>query len=219
MTSVGKTGKMPAMTNPYQQARFLTSAPDIRFAPPDEGAEVAFAGRSNAGKSSALNVISSQRALARTSKTPGRTQQINFFALDEQRRLVDLPGYGYAKVPIRMKRQWQAALGEYLEKRTALKGLVLLMDVRHPLTDFDLEMLGWTAQARLPTHVLLTKADKLRRGAAQASLLQVRKRLSALHPWATVQLFSALDRQGVDEARAQLDRWLFPDTAVPETAP
>ena len=207
------------MTNPYQQARFLTSAPDIRFAPPDEGAEVAFAGRSNAGKSSALNVISSQKSLARTSKTPGRTQQINFFALDEQRRLVDLPGYGYAKVPIRMKRQWQAALSEYLEKRTALKGLVLLMDVRHPLTDFDLEMLGWTAQAQLPIHVLLTKADKLRRGAAQASLLQVRRQLSTLHPWATVQLFSALNRQGVDEARAQLDRWLFPDAEAAETAP
>ena len=207
------------MTNPYQQAKFLTSAPDIRFAPPDEGAEVAFAGRSNAGKSSALNVISSQKSLARTSKTPGRTQQINFFALDEQRRLVDLPGYGYAKVPIRMKRQWQAALSEYLEKRTALKGLVLLMDVRHPLTDFDLEMLGWTAQAQLPIHVLLTKADKLRRGAAQASLLQVRRQLSTLHPWATVQLFSALNRQGVDEARAQLDRWLFPDAEAAETAP
>lgn len=219
MTSVAKTGKMPAMTNPYQQARFLTSAPDIRFAPPDEGAEVAFAGRSNAGKSSALNVISSQKALARTSKTPGRTQQINFFAMDEEHRLVDLPGYGYAKVPIKMKRQWQAALSEYLEKRTALKGLVLLMDVRHPLTEFDVQMLGWTAQARLPTHVLLTKADKLRRGAAQASLLQVRKQLSALHPWATVQLFSALDRQGVDEARRQLDRWLFPEPAHDTTAP
>jgi GTP-binding protein len=214
MTSAGKTGKMPVMTNPYQQARFLTSVPDIRHAPPDEGAEVAFAGRSNAGKSSALNVISSQKALARTSKTPGRTQQINFFALDEQRRLVDLPGYGYAKVPIAMKRRWQAALSEYLEKRTALKGLVLLMDVRHPLTDFDVQMLGWTAQARLPIHVLLTKADKLKRGAAQASLLQVRKQLSALHPWATVQLFSALDRQGVDEARKQLDRWLFPEGDV-----
>jgi GTP-binding protein len=202
---------MPAMTNLYQQARFLTSAPDIRYAPPDEGAEVAFAGRSNAGKSSALNVISSQKALARTSKTPGRTQQINFFALDEQHRLVDLPGYGYAKVPEKMKRQWQAALGEYLDARRALKGLVLLMDVRHPLTEFDVQMLGWAARARLPTHVLLTKADKLKRGAAQASLLQVRKALPQWHPAATVQLFSALKYQGLEEARRQLDAWLFPE--------
>ncbi len=199
------------MSNRYQQAQFLTSVPDIRHAPPDEGAEVAFAGRSNAGKSSALNVICQQKSLARTSKTPGRTQQINFFALDEQHRLVDLPGYGYAKVPEQMKRKWQAALGEYLEKRIALKGLMLMMDCRHPLTAFDEQMLAWAAEAHLPAHILLTKADKLTRGGAQNALLQVRRQLPEIHPGATVQLFSALKRVGLEEARARLDEWIFAD--------
>lgn len=197
------------MTNRYQRARFITSVPDIRHAPPDAGAEAAFAGRSNAGKSSALNCITNQKALARTSKTPGRTQQINFFELDEHSRLVDLPGYGYAKVPEKMKLQWQQALGEYLEVRQALKGLILLMDCRRPLTDFDQQMLTWCFHADLPVHVLLTKADKLKRGPAQSTLLQVRKALPEWHPGATVQLFSALKHTGVEEARAQLDEWLY----------
>jgi len=192
----------------FTRARFLTSAPKASLAPPDAGAEVAFAGRSNAGKSSALNVITQQRALARTSKTPGRTQQINFFALDDSVRLVDLPGYGYAKVPQALKGQWQHQLTEYLETRGSLRGLVLLMDCRHPLTGFDQQMLCWCAAASLPVHVLLTKADKLKRGPASASLLAVRRQLAEFHPQATVQLFSALKKTGVGQAREVIAGWL-----------
>jgi GTP-binding protein len=192
----------------FRQARFMTSVPDATLAPPDSGAEVAFAGRSNAGKSSALNALTDQRGLARTSKTPGRTQQINFFILDPERRLVDLPGYGFAKVPQAMKQKWQRSLGEYLRTRRSLRGLVLLMDCRHPLTDYDRQMLGWCADAGLPVHVLLTKSDKLKRGAAASSLLSVRKQLPGFHPGASVQLFSALKKTGVDEARNQLVTWL-----------
>jgi len=192
----------------FSRARFLTSAPRASLAPPDAGAEVAFAGRSNAGKSSALNVITDQRALARTSKTPGRTQQINFFALDDHVRLVDLPGYGYAKVPQSVKAQWQQHLAEYLETRASLRGLILLMDCRHPLTEYDQQMLRWCADAGLPVHVLLTKADKLKRGPASASLLTVRRRLGELHSQATAQLFSALNKSGVDEAREVIAAWL-----------
>jgi len=196
------------MTLAYQNAHFLTSVPDNRLAPEDEGVEVAFAGRSNAGKSSALNAITRQRALAKTSKTPGRTRQINFFALDERRRLVDLPGYGFAKVSQSMKQQWQASLTGYLETRASLQGLILLMDVRHPLTEFDRHMLYWCAEAGLDVHILLTKADKLKRGPAGNALLQVRRQLPELHPQATVQLFSALKKTGLDEVRAVLDEWL-----------
>ncbi len=192
----------------FAHARFLTSVPKASLAPPDAGTEVAFAGRSNAGKSSALNVITRQRALARTSKTPGRTRQINFFALDDRVRLVDLPGYGYAKVPQALKEQWQQQLAEYLETRVSLRGLMLLMDCRHPLTEFDRQMLGWCAVARLPVHVLLTKADKLKRGPANASLLSVRSQLAQFHPQATVQLFSALNKTGVEQAREVITGWL-----------
>ncbi|MGD2075248.1 MAG: ribosome biogenesis GTP-binding protein YihA/YsxC [Gammaproteobacteria bacterium] len=190
------------------QARFLTSAPRSAMAPPDTGAEVAFAGRSNAGKSSALNAIVHQRTLARASKTPGRTRLINFFALDESRRLVDLPGYGYARVPQAVKTEWQRHLAEYLQTRTSLRGLILLVDCRHPLTEYDQQMLRWCAAAGLPVHVLLTKADKLGRGPAAASLLGVRRRLGGLHAGATAQLFSAHRKEGVDEAREVIDRWL-----------
>lgn len=196
------------MTLSYQQARFLTSVPEARLAPPDTGAEVAFAGRSNAGKSSALNAITRQRSLARTSKTPGRTQQLNFFAIDDGHRLVDLPGYGYAKVPEALKTQWQRSLSRYLETRRSLRGLVLLMDCRHPLTDQDVQLLTWCRHADLPVHLLLTKSDKLNRGPANNTLLAVRKRLTALHPDSSVQLFSALKHTGLDELRAVLDRWL-----------
>jgi GTP-binding protein len=192
----------------FAHTRFMTSVPKASLAPPDAGAEVAFAGRSNAGKSSALNVITRQRALARTSKTPGRTRQINFFALDDRLRLVDLPGYGYAKVPQAVKEQWQQQLAEYLETRVSLRGLMLLMDCRHPLTEFDRQMLGWCAVARLPVHVLLTKADKLKRGPASASLLSVRSQLTQFHPQATVQLFSALNNTGVEQAREVITGWL-----------
>jgi GTP-binding protein len=195
----------------FQRASFLTSVPQASLAPPDTGAEVAFAGRSNAGKSSALNSITRQRSLARTSKTPGRTQQINFFDLGADLRLVDLPGYGYAKVPQAMKDKWQRHLAEYLRVRQSLRGLILLMDCRHPLTEYDQQMLVWSAEAGLPVHILLTKADKLKRGPATNALLGVRKQLADWHPGATVQLFSALKNTGVDEAREVIGAWLQPD--------
>lgn len=192
----------------FQAAEFLTSVPEVRLAPPDTGAEAAFAGRSNAGKSSALNAITAQRSLARTSKTPGRTQQINFFDLGDDRRLVDLPGYGYAKVPQAMKDRWQRHLAEYLRARRSLRGLVLLMDCRHPLTEYDQNMLTWCADANLPVHILLTKADKLARGPANSVLLAVRRQLPARHAHASVQLFSALKNAGIDAAREVLSGWL-----------
>ena len=196
------------MTVNFRQARFLTSVPEARLAPPDEGAEVAFAGRSNAGKSSALNAITEQRNLARTSKTPGRTQQINFFDLGDKCRLVDLPGYGYAKVPQAMKEKWQRHLAEYLEVRQTLRGLILLMDCRHPLTPYDQQMLSWCAETGLPAHILLTKADKLKRGPGKNALLEVQRQLPLYHPGASAQLFSALKKTGVDEVRRVLSSWL-----------
>lgn len=197
-----------SMANHYQQTRFLLGTPDTRRAPPDTGAEVAFAGRSNAGKSSALNVITGQRALARTSKAPGRTREINFFAVMDDLRLVDLPGYGYAKVSRSIKDQWQRNIARYLETRHSLCGVILLMDVRHPLKEFDQQVLGWCHAAGLQTHVLLTKSDKLKRGPAKSVLLRVRQQLATLHPEATVQLFSALSHAGRDEVRHVLDAWL-----------
>ncbi|GGX84975.1 putative GTP-binding protein EngB [Litchfieldella qijiaojingensis] len=195
----------------YQTARFLTSAPTLTECPPDQGAEVAFAGRSNAGKSSAINALTQQKALARTSKTPGRTQLINFFSLGEDtaRRLVDLPGYGFAKVPEKVKLEWQRHLAEYLHKRGSLRGLVLVMDVRHPLTEFDETMLGWADDKEMPVHILLTKADKLKSGAAKNALQQVRNRLREWEDLVSIQLFSALKRQGVEEAHQRLDDWLL----------
>lgn len=191
----------------YRNARFLTSAADIRQAPPDSGMEVAFAGRSNAGKSSAINALCQQRALARTSKTPGRTRLLNFFTLDDQRRLVDLPGYGFAKVAEPVKRQWQGLLEDYLARRQSLRGLILLMDCRHPLTEFDRRMLEWNSFHGVPTHILLTKADKLGRGAASNVLLKVRQDIAGLGGENSAQLFSALKMQGLDQAYAVLDRW------------
>lgn len=194
--------------NPFRQALFLTSANKISQLPPDEGAEVAFAGRSNAGKSSALNAITDNRSLAKTSKTPGRTQLINFFSLDETHHLVDLPGYGYAKVPMSVKLHWQQVLSAYLQQRQCLRGLVLLMDVRHPLKEFDYQMLDWCRQQQMPVHVLLTKADKLKRGAASATLQKVKKALRDEYPQASVQLFSAQDKQGLELAHQRLIEWL-----------
>ena len=192
----------------YQQATFLTSAAKLSQLPPDQGAEVAFAGRSNAGKSSALNVLTNQNRLARTSKTPGRTQLINFFVLDEQRRLVDLPGYGYAKVSEQIKQRWQKTLAEYLETRRCLKGLILLMDIRHPLKDSDLHMLNWAHQANLPIHILLTKQDKLSKNAAQATKLKVTKQLQDYGDTITVQTFSSLKKTGIEPLTAVMDGWL-----------
>ncbi|RFA30163.1 YihA family ribosome biogenesis GTP-binding protein [Alkalilimnicola ehrlichii] len=191
----------------YHRAHFLLSAPHINVLPDDLGIEVAFAGRSNAGKSSALNTICNQKALARTSKTPGRTQQINVFPIDDTHALVDLPGYGYAKVPEAIKRQWQAALPEYLSEREQLRGVMLIMDVRHPLTEFDWHMLDWCRDLELPLHILLTKADKLKRGPGMATLQKVRSTLRNDYPHVSAQLFSSLKRTGIEEAHAQLDKW------------
>lgn len=175
---------------------------------------MAFAGRSNAGKSSAINTLTHAN-LARTSKTPGRTQLLNFFRLDDERRLVDLPGYGYAKVPIPLKQHWQRHLEAYLGSRESLVGVFLMMDIRHPLTDFDRMMLDWSIAANMPLHILLTKADKLAYGAAKNALLQIRRTLQT--EWGdgvSIQLFSAPKRQGIEEAHTVLARWL--DLAMDE---
>ena len=203
-----KSRLMRQMKNPYQQTSFILGTPDTRRAPPDSGVEVAFAGRSNAGKSSALNVLTGQRALARISKAPGRTREINFFLVREGIRLVDLPGYGYAKVSKSMKGQWQRNISHYLETRQSLGGVILLMDVRQALKETDQQVLGWCHAAGLLTHVLLTKSDKLKRGPAKAALFQARKALQQLHPEASVQLFSAHTRDGADELQQVLDGWL-----------
>ncbi len=198
----------------YQTARFLISAPTLAKCPVDDGAEVAFAGRSNAGKSSAINTLTRQNALARISKTPGRTQLINFFSLGDNldRRLVDLPGYGYAKVPESVKLEWQRHLSDYLQRRASLKGLVLVMDVRHPLSEFDQTMLGWADAQEMPVHILLTKADKLKRGPAASALQQVRSRLREWEDLVSIQLFSSLKGQGIEELEARLDAWLLGPT-------
>ena len=203
---------MPAPLHPVlaltARARFLTSAPTLAHCPPDSGMEVAFAGRSNAGKSSCINALARQKQLARASKTPGRTQLINFFELDGIRRLVDLPGYGYAKVAHDMKDEWQKHLGTYLQKRGSLRGLVLLMDIRHPLTEFDRNMLAWAGARHLAVHCVLTKCDKLNRGPALNALQAVRKDLRDLGLDCTVQLFSALKGEGLEALGDKLGEWL-----------
>ena len=198
----------------YRQAKFLISAAAPNQFPQDDGLEVAFAGRSNAGKSSAINALCDNRGLAKTSKTPGRTRLINFFALDEQRRLVDLPGYGYAKVPEPVKREWQALLEDYLNAHHCLRGLVVIVDIRHPLKDFDWQMLDWCRHFGLPAHVLLTKADKLKRGAQAKSLQQVKQQLKQAGIEASVQAFSASSQQGMDQLVARLDDWFERDPAL-----
>ena len=199
----------------YRQAKFLLSAVELKQLPSDEGIEVAFAGRSNAGKSSALNTLTQQKKLARTSKQPGRTQAINVFTLDEQRRLIDLPGYGYAKVPQSVKQRWQKTLAEYLEIRQALKGLVLLMDIRHPLKPTDQALIDWAQAAHLPLCIVLTKADKVKRGAAKQALDHVKKTLSNITMPYSLLLFSSLSGQGLTELYAQLDQWFDP---IPKNA-
>lgn len=191
----------------YQITHFVTSTPDIRHLPIDSGIEIAFAGRSNAGKSSALNTLTNQKNLARTSKTPGRTQLINLFEVEPGIRLVDLPGYGYAEVPEEMKRKWQRALGEYLEKRLCLKGLVVLMDIRHPLKDLDQQMIEWAVHSNIEVLILLTKADKLASGARKAQLNMVREAVLAFNGDIQVEAFSSLKKLGVDKLRQKLDTW------------
>jgi len=196
------------------KATFTISAPDIRKLPEDSGIEVAFAGRSNAGKSSALNTLTNQRGLARTSKTPGRTQLINVFEIGDNKRLIDLPGYGFAKVPLEMKKKWQKALGEYLEKRQSLKGLVVLMDIRHPLKDLDMDLIEWAVDGDLPVLALLTKCDKLSQGKRSAEVLKVKKVLDALNGDIKVQAFSSLKRTGAEQADNIICDWF---SEVPES--
>lgn len=192
----------------YQKAQYFKSVHQLDQLPPDVGLEVAFAGRSNAGKSSAINVITGQQRLAHTSKRPGRTQQINFFTLDEEHRLVDLPGYGYAKVPLAVKQQWQQTLERYLHTRISLCGLILMMDIRHPLKEFDQHMLHWCQLSNMPVHVLLTKADKLSHQKGNVALQQVQKHLATLKGEMSTQLFSALKRIGIEDVQTRLDEWL-----------
>jgi GTP-binding protein len=193
-----------APRNPFRQAHFVLSAPELRQLPPDEGVEITFAGRSNAGKSSALNAICDQTGLARTSKTPGRTQQFVVFALDAGRRLVDLPGYGYAKVPEPMRAHWRKVIDAYLRQRRSLRGVVLIIDCRHPLKEFDRQMLDYCRDIGLACHVLLTKADKLSRNQGSAALAAVRRECKAQGWPASVQLFSSSAGTGLDEARMTL---------------
>jgi GTP-binding protein len=196
------------MKNPYRQAQFWLSIDKLSQLPNDEGMEVAFAGRSNSGKSSAINTITEQKALARTSKTPGRTQQLIFFRLDDAHRLVDLPGYGYAKVSEAVKTNWQKTVEGYLMQRRSLAGIVLTMDVRHPLKEFDQQMIAWCEQVRMPLHILLTKSDKLKRGAAAEALRKVQQFLKGFQFDSSVQLFSSLKKSGVENAVMVLNSWL-----------
>jgi len=191
----------------YHQAKFLLSASKLSEAPEDQGKEVAFAGRSNAGKSSAINTLTRQNSLARISKTPGRTQLLNFFEINDHCKFVDLPGYGYAKVPLAVKKQWHKMMENYLQNRDALCGIVLVMDVRHPLTEFDTQMIEWCEYTQLPLHILLTKADKLNFGAAKNTLLKVQKELNERDVIVSVQLYSSLKKKGVDEVHEILDLW------------
>ncbi|MGB1271286.1 MAG: ribosome biogenesis GTP-binding protein YihA/YsxC [Endozoicomonas sp.] len=205
----------------YQHTVFYKSAARLSQCPPNEGREVAFAGRSNAGKSSALNALTGSNKLARTSKTPGRTQLINFFTVTEDIYLVDLPGYGYAKVPEAMKREWQHHMTDYLERREPLVGLVLLMDIRHPMKEFDQMILNWSVSANMPLHILLTKSDKLKQGAAKQALNKLKQALSRF-PQVSIQLFSSLKKAGVDQLASRLDEWLLapdPEEEWDETAP
>lgn len=199
----------------YQNTHFITSAPDIRHLPEDEGIEVAFAGRSNAGKSSSLNRLTNQRGLAKTSKTPGRTQLINLFKVIDGCHIVDLPGYGFAQVPLEMKKKWQKSLGEYLQKRQCLKGLVVLMDIRHPMKDLDQQLIFWAVDSGIPVQVLLTKADKLKSGARKAQVLKIKKDAEGFGGDVSVAAFSSLKGIGVDTLRSKLDDWFAP--AVAET--
>ncbi len=200
---------MPINAARYRNASYRLSVHQRRQLPEDTGFEVAFAGRSNAGKSSAINCLCNQTGLAKTSRTPGRTQQIVVFDLDPQRRLMDLPGYGYAKVPADLQRHWQNLLDWYLRQRRALQGIVLVMDARHPLKPFDLQLLSWSNTALMPTHVLLTKSDKLNRQEQINALRTVQAALPDLVPnvEVTVQLFSASKKVGVAELEERLDSW------------
>ncbi|WP_432455469.1 MULTISPECIES: ribosome biogenesis GTP-binding protein YihA/YsxC [unclassified Agarivorans] len=191
----------------FQNTHFITSAPNIQAMPEDSGIEIAFAGRSNAGKSSALNALSRQKSLARTSKTPGRTQLINVFELSEGVRLIDLPGYGFAQVPEEVKRQWQKSLSEYLQERQSLKGIVVLMDIRHPFKDTDRSLIQWAVESNIPVLALLTKSDKLKQGARKTAVLQGRALAAEFGGEVRVEAFSSLKKQGLDLLQNSLVTW------------
>ena len=196
-----------AINSFYQQASFILSCPSIKDAPQDKGCEVVFAGRSNAGKSSAINAITNQKKLAKVSKTPGRTQHLVYFGLKDDKRLVDLPGYGFAKVPTRVKQKWHQSMAEYFANRKSLCGAVLIMDIRHPLKPFDRQMLSWCDLQSVPVHILLTKADKISTGAAKLVALNTKKQLQS-YPKVSVQTFSALKKQNLDIVWQALDKLL-----------
>jgi len=193
------------MQNSYRKAKFLLSCPSLKGCPDDNGYEVIFAGRSNAGKSSAINTLTEQKKLAKVSRTPGRTQHLVFFELDEQRRLVDLPGYGYAKVPDAVKQKCNQNMSEYFDNRNCLKGAILVMDCRHPLKPFDEMMLQWCINNDVDTNILLTKSDKLKKGAASSTKLAVKNAVKEI-PNINVQLFSSLKKEGVSELCKYLDK-------------
>lgn len=192
----------------FSTIEFMASVHDPLALPPDVGHEVAFAGRSNAGKSSAINAITRRKRLAFTSKTPGRTQTINFFDCGKQRRLVDLPGYGYAAVPAREQQHWEKLISTYLGKRNSLIGLLIVMDARHPLTPLDRYLMDWFAPTGKPMHLLLTKADKLTRSGALTMLRDTEQTLMPGYPQCTAQLFSSFENIGVENAGRMLARWL-----------
>jgi GTP-binding protein len=191
----------------YQKAEFLLSVAQLHQLPPDEGFEVAIVGRSNSGKSSVLNQLTQNKGLARTSKTPGRTQLINLFGIDADRRMADLPGYGFAKVPQAVKEQWQTLLDDYLRTRESLRGLILVMDIRHPLKDFDRKFIIWSGQCDLPVHILLNKCDKLTFGKIKQTLREVIEAVAPCPNVITAQAFSAMRGVGIDELKEKLDEW------------
>lgn len=197
-------------------ASFFITVANTADLPYESIAEVAFAGRSNAGKSSAINTIALHKRLAFVSKTPGRTQHLNFFKVAEQRFLVDLPGYGYARAPLELQRGWQSLIGGYLASRPPLRGLVIIMDARHPFTDLDVQLINWFAVSGKPVHVLLSKSDKLNRSECSLALMKARKTLAELGINGSAQLFSSLKRTGVDEAEAVVRQWLELPKAPPK---
>lgn len=192
----------------FRQTQFLLSAANIQQLAPDSGCEVAFVGRSNAGKSSAINSITGCKGLAKISKTPGRTQCINLFTITAEKRLADLPGYGYAAVAADVKARWQTTLAQYLRYRLSLRGLILVMDIRHPWKEVDQQLVELAVQASLPTHILLTKADKLSRSQAQQTLKKLQTELNQLFPQTTLQLFSAKEGMGIEEVSRKISEWL-----------
>lgn len=192
----------------FRNATFFTTIAHLRDLPAEASCEVAFAGRSNAGKSSAINTLADHTRLAYVSKTPGRTQHLNYFRLAEGKYLVDLPGYGYAKAPDEVRGAWEGLIGPYLEGRNALKGVVLIMDARHPLTELDVQLIEWFAPLEKPIHILLTKADKLTRVQQAQTLRDVRAAVAELGEQCSVQLFSSLKKTGIEVAEAVIGKWL-----------